>query len=184
MDNTSRKRKTLIGALAGLALVGGTAVVGLSAANASTTPSPPVTSPATGSTADGETSDGGQQQSQLKGSITVPETSGEQSDAQESANLTALATIDAKAAETAAAGSLPGSTATASHLGDENGSLVYDVTVKDSAGAVHEVKIDAGNATVLATETADPQENGQTGTENTTETESVETPDTSTPGTK
>ncbi|GLU61074.1 PepSY domain-containing protein (plasmid) [Arthrobacter sp. TES] len=184
MDNTSRKRKTLIGALAGLALIGGTAVVGLSAANASTTPSPPATSPATGSTTDGEKSDGGQQEPQLKGSITVPETTGEQSDAQESANLAAVATIDAKAAETAAAASLPGSAATASHLGDENGSLVYDVTVKDSTGAVHEVKIDAGNATVLANETADPQENGQKGTENTTDTESNETPDASSPGTK
>lgn len=183
MDNTTRKRKALIGTFAGLAFVGGAAVIGLSAANASTTP-PPVTSPAAGGTADTGQPDDGQQEPQFKGTITVPEIEGEQSDAQESAKLTALATITAKTAETAATASLPGATATASHLGDENGSLVYDVTVKDSTGAVHDVKIDAGNATVLATETADPQENGQKGTEKTTETEINETPDTSSPAAK
>lgn len=159
MNSTFKNRKTLIGALAGLALVGGGTIAGLSAANASTTPTAPVSQPAP------ETEKGEQQEPKLNGSITVPETAGEQSDTQESAQLAGLATIDAKAAEAAAVASIPGSSALSSELGDENGFLVYEVTVKDGAGAISEVKIDAGNATVLATEAAD-QADGQNGDQN------------------
>lgn len=167
MNSTSRNRKTLIGALAGLALVGGGAVAGLSAANATPTPPAPVTQPAPDNQDKSE-----QQEPKLNGSITVPETATEQPDAQESAQLQALATIDTKTAEAAAITSVPGSSVISSSLGDENGSLVYEVTVKDSSGTMSEVKIDAGNATVLATEAA---ENGDG--QNAAENETGETPD-------
>lgn len=167
MNSTSKNRTTLIGALAGLALVGGGTLAGLSGANAATTPPAPVTQPAPDNQAKGE-----QQEPKLNGSIAVPETAAEQTDAQESAQLAALATIDAKKAEAAAIASVPGSSVVSSGLGNENGFLVYEVTVKDSSGTMSEVKIDAGNATVLATEAAEHGD-GQNGAEN----EAGETPE-------
>lgn len=170
MNTTPKNRKTLIGGLAGLALIGGGAAVGLSAANASTTPPAPVTQPAPDNESNGE-----RQDPKLGGSITVPETAGEQSDAQESGQLAALAKIDAKTAEAAALTSVPGSSIVSSGLGDENGSLVYEVTVKDGAGTLSEVKVDAGNATVLATGAAE-RADGQNG-ETTEASDATETPD-------
>lgn len=35
-------------------------------------------------------------------------------------------------------------------LGDENGNLIYEVKMSDKAGAILEVKVDAGNAKILA----------------------------------
>jgi uncharacterized membrane protein YkoI len=173
MNTTAKNRKTLIGGLVGLVLIGGGAAVGLSAANAGTTPPAPVTQPAP----DNESNDE-RQDPKLGGSITVPETAGEQSDAQESGQLAALAKIDAKTAEAAALTSVPGSSIVSSGLGDENGSLVYEVTVKDGAGTLSEVKVDAGNATVLATEAAESADgqNGENG-ETTEASDATETPD-------
>lgn len=157
MNTTFKNRKTLLGALAGLALIGGSAAVGLSAANASTTPPAPVTQ----STPDNE-SNGEYQDPKLNGSTTVPEAAGEQSDAQESAQLAGLAKIDAKTAEAAAVTAVPGASVVSSDLGDENGFLVYEVAVKDGAGTLSEVRVDAGNATVLATGAAEHTD-GQNG---------------------
>ena len=40
------------------------------------------------------------------------------------------------------------------HLEEEDGSLVYEVSVKDKAGVVTEVIVDAGNAKIMASEVA------------------------------
>ena len=141
----------LIGSLAGLALIGGTAAVGLGAANA-TTPGP---DRSTGGSAHSE-----KQEPQSAGSITVPESATEQSESEESLNLAKLATVDPKTAEAAAVASVPGSTAVSTTLGDENGSLVYEVKLTDTAGAGIEVAVDAGNSAILNTE-SDANEQGE-----------------------
>lgn len=148
----TNKKKMLIGSLAGLALIGGTAVVGLGAANATTVPAAPPVEATQDNAENGE-----QQEPKLNGSISVPESATEQSEADESAQLEALSTIDVKAAEAAATGSVAGSSVVFTELGDENGSLVYEVTVKDGAGVLTEVKVDAGDASVLATEAGEDE---------------------------
>ncbi|SDI89443.1 Peptidase propeptide and YPEB domain-containing protein [Arthrobacter subterraneus] len=152
MNTTPKNKKMLVGSLAGLALLGGTAVVGLTAANAATVPAP---APVEANQDANETDE--KQEPKLNGSITVPESATELSEADESAQYADLATIDTKAAEDAALASVSGASVVSSELGDENGSLVYEVTVKDGAGALTEVKVDAGNATVLDTEAGDDE---------------------------
>lgn len=152
MNTGDNKMKMLIGSVAGVALIGGTAAVGLSAANATTVPAPaPVQASQDGA------ENGEQQEPKLNGSITVPESATEQSEADESAQLAELANVDPAAAEEAATGSVSGSSVVSTELGDENGSLVYEVTVKDGAGTLTEVKVDAGNATVLDTEAGEDE---------------------------
>lgn len=67
----------------------------------------------------------------------------------ESAKLASLAKVDRAQAERAALAEVPG-TVTDAQLGNENGNVIWEVDVKGSDGAQHEVKIDAGNGTVLA----------------------------------
>lgn len=150
--NTIQKKKAIVGSLAGLVLVSGTALGGIAVANANTTATP---SPGTTQGEQGEQNDANE--AKVKGSISVPESATEVPDAEESAQLATLATVDAAAAEAAATASVPGSTIVSTELGDEDGFLVYDVTVKDGAGTVTEVKVDAGNATVLASEAGDDE---------------------------
>jgi uncharacterized membrane protein YkoI len=69
----------------------------------------------------------------------------------ESAKLASLAKIDRAQAEQAALAKVPG-TATAAELGNENGNVVWEIDVKAKDGAQHEVKVDAGNGTVLMAE--------------------------------
>lgn len=147
--NTTQKKKAIIGSVAGLVLAGGTALGGIAAANANSSGAP-----APGATQD-EQNDSNEVE--VAGSIPVPESATEVPDAEEEAQLAELATIDSAAAEAAATSSVPGSTIVSTVLGDEDGFLVYDVTVKDGAGAVTEVKVDGGNATVLASEPGDEE---------------------------
>jgi uncharacterized membrane protein YkoI len=145
----TQNKKALVGSLAGLVLVSGTALAGVAVANANT-----ATTPASG-TVENEQDD--QNETTVKGSISVPESATEVPDAEESAQLAKLATVDATAAEAAATASVPGSTVINTDLNDEDGFLVYDVDVKDGAGTVTEVTIDAGNGTVLASEAGDDE---------------------------
>ncbi|WP_104119143.1 PepSY domain-containing protein [Arthrobacter sp. B1805] len=146
--NVIQKKKAIVGSLAGLVLVSGTALGGVAVANANSgTPSPGTT----------QSEQGEQQEAKVTGSISVPESGTEVPDAEEAAQLAKLATIDTKAAEAAATASVPGSSVVSTELGDEDGFLVYDVSVKDGAGTVTEVKVDAGNATVLASEAGDDE---------------------------
>ncbi len=144
--NISKRKKTVIGSLAGLLLIGGIASTGIAAANAANNTAPP-------SSSQGEK--GESQEVTIKGSIAVTESATEESDVVEAAKLAKLATIDQKGADAAALASVPGSSVVSNSLDNEDGFLVYKVTVKDKAGTMTEVIVDAGNAKVLATEVED-----------------------------
>lgn len=145
--NISKRKKTVVGSLAGLLLLGGIASTGVAAANAAN--NTPPTSPASSST---QSEKNEPQEVKIKGSISVAESATEESDAAETAKLAKLATVDEKGANAAAVASFPGSNVVSTSLDDEDGFLVYEVTVKDKAGAITEVIVDAGNAKVLASE--------------------------------
>lgn len=111
----------------------------------------------------------GEQDSSYVGSIPAPNESTEGAegsegaegaegakDTAESAALASLATITPDEAAAAALKAVPG-TVTDTHLEDENGYVVYGVYVTAADGSVTEVKIDAGNGSMLAQETADSE---------------------------
>lgn len=150
--NTTQKKKAIVGSVAGLVLAGGTALGGIAVANATSSGAA-----APGATQDEQGEQNDANEVEVAGSIPVPESATEVPDAEEEAQLAELATIDSAAAEAAATSSVPDSTIVSTVLGDEDGFLVYDVTVKDGAGAVIEVKVDGGNATVLASEPGDEE---------------------------
>lgn len=66
----------------------------------------------------------------------------------EAAMLASQAKIDATQATTAALAQVPGSVLKVA-LDNENGNLVYSVEIKTASNEVKDVKVDAGNATVL-----------------------------------
>jgi len=72
--------------------------------------------------------------------------------AAEAAALTALAKTSEADARNAALAKFPGATIQKAALEDENGNVVWSVALTDANKAAQEVKIDAGNGTVLATE--------------------------------
>ena len=78
------------------------------------------------------------------GSISVPPNAGSQI-------LASLAKITASDAEKAALAKFPGATVLKTGLDDENGALVYSVTLQTASG-VKDVKVDAGNAQILYTD--------------------------------
>jgi hypothetical protein len=107
-----------------------------------------------------------QQEPKITGSITVPQTTGpEGTEADEAAALAKLAKITSAQAEQAALAKFPGATIQKISLDDENGSLVYSVELTDASKAAQEVKVDAGNGTVLAVEAggADNERAGKAG---------------------
>ncbi len=141
-----RTKKTVAAAAIGtVALLGG----GLSVANA-----------ATGGNGDGPA---------ITGTVTAPaETTPEGRDTPASEKVQAdqlakLATVPPEAAK-AAAEKAAGGTATDVQLGDENGFVVYEVTVKAPAGQV-DVKVDAGSGAVLAQENDNEGSEGAKGSE-------------------
>lgn len=71
------------------------------------------------------------------------------SEAAETAQLAKVAKVDEAQAKSAALSKVPG-TVQKAELGDENGNVVWEVEVKGDDGKTHEVKVDAGNATVLS----------------------------------
>lgn len=88
----------------------------------------------------------------LNGSIQSPEDES-LAEADEAKALEGLATISSSDAEQAALDANPGATVNSTELGNENGSVVYEVELTDADGADLEVKVDAGNGVVLAQET-------------------------------
>jgi hypothetical protein len=84
------------------------------------------------------------------GSITVTETATgtNLSESAEAAALASQAKITADQANAAALAANSGATVVKTDLGDENGSLVYSVELSNGS----EVKVDAGNAKILATD--------------------------------
>jgi uncharacterized membrane protein YkoI len=86
------------------------------------------------------------QEPSYTGSIKVPEP--------EPNDLNSLATVTAEQATAAALQANPGTTAKATELNNENGSLVWGVELSNGA----DVKVDAGDGKVLLTEQPDPNE--------------------------
>ncbi len=84
----------------------------------------------------------------LDSSIQAPEDESA-SEADETKALEGLAKVSAADAEKAAVAAVPGGTINSTELGNENGSVVYEVYMTDANGAALEVKVDAGNGKVL-----------------------------------
>ncbi len=167
------RKRVLVYTLAGVMVLGGAVGMGLVTAHASpataATPTPaaaPVSAaPQVSEAAEQGTQDQGDQPSYTS-SIQAPnpqdksadgteagktaEGAGDQSasEAAEAASLQALAKITPEQAKAAALEAVPG-TVVKVDLDNENGNVVYSVEVKATDG-VHELKIDAGNGTVLA----------------------------------
>lgn len=142
-----KNKKTVVGSIASLALIGGVAATGVVAANA-----------ASGTSSASQSEKGEANDAPIKGSISVAEPAQEESDAAEAAKLAKLATVDKKAANAAAVDTVPGSSVVETDLEEEDGFLVYEVDVKDTAGVTTEVIIDAGNTKVLASEVEGDEE--------------------------
>ena len=68
--------------------------------------------------------------------------------------MIAKATITPQQAVDAVKAAFPDATVSEAVIGDENGYLIYEVKVTAKDGSILEVKVDAGNAKILA------QENG------------------------
>lgn len=93
------------------------------------------------------------QEPSLNGSVPASEVAGE-TEQQEASRLAADAKVSQSQAEAAALTSAPG-TVTASELGNENSSLIWEVDVRKADGSTVEVKVDAGDGKVLAQEADD-----------------------------
>lgn len=99
--------------------------------------------------AEGSEADDGVQEPLYTGSIIVDQAQTEEvSEADEASSLQGKAVISAAEAEDAALAANPGTSVVKTELDNENGSLVYSVEL--SSGA--DVKVDAGNGTVLFTD--------------------------------
>ncbi len=109
----------------------------------------------------------------LNGSVQSPEVEG-QSEADESVALRSLASITADDAGQAALAANPGATINAVQLENENGSVVYEVDMTDASGSAIEVKVDAGNAAVLAQESGDDEANEGAESEDETEIDGID----------
>jgi hypothetical protein len=96
------------------------------------------------------------QDPQLDGSVQVVEVDGE-SEADETSRLADQATVSEADAAAAATKAHPGDIS-ASQLENENGSLVWEFTVTQADGSTLEVKVDAGNGSVLAADAVDETE--------------------------
>jgi uncharacterized membrane protein YkoI len=103
----------------------------------------------TNEAADANNESGADEQSpSYTGSITVPESTDSQSEADEAAALAGLATISADDAGAAALAANPGTTVVKTELDNENGALVYSVELDNGL----DVKVDAGNGAILHTD--------------------------------
>lgn len=101
----------------------------------------------------------GEQKPTYTSSIRVPENKQEMDDATEVKQLASLAKITSDQAKAAAEKSA-GGTSTSVKLEEDNGNVVYAVTIGSN-----EVKVDAGNGTILHTETAEAKDSGERGGE-------------------
>ncbi len=83
--------------------------------------------------------------------IAVDESTMPADEAAEATALAGLATLSQTDAEAAALATVSGEIVQA-ELDNENGFAVWSIEVRDGAGMVHDVKIDAGNGQVLGTQ--------------------------------
>lgn len=131
--------------LASIAIAGGLGVGAAGVAAAATNSS---SSTPSGSTAASTATDTQQQDPSYQSSVTSPEQAN-QSEADEAKALEAAAKISPDQARQAALAAVPGTAGSVS-LDNENGNVVYSVQITDSSGTVTDVKVDAGNGSVLA----------------------------------
>lgn len=150
-DKRPRKRLYTIAAAIGLGL--GTMGIAAAASTPSPAPAQQQTQTTTDQTTESSEADNLQEPS-LNGSIQAPE-SESASESDEATALQGLATISSSDAEKEALAAVPGGTVNSVELGNENGSVVYQVDMTDANGQAVEVKVDAGTGDVLATESAD-----------------------------
>lgn len=138
MPLSRNMRLLAVGATAVGAAIGVGGIVGFSGADARKQP--------VSAQADDKSGDQTQDPS-YKSSVTAPEQNG-QSEADESSALQSLAKISPDQARDAALAAVPG-TADKVELDNENGNVVYSVQITDASGAKIDVKVDAGNGSVL-----------------------------------
>ena len=165
-DNPNRLKRTLsaVAIAAGLGL-GAAGVANAVSSNGQTTAS---------AAAGAEAGTGAEvQDPSYTSSVQVPESATEENDQAEAAALQAAAKISPEQAKQAAVAAVPG-TAGKVELENENGNVVYGVEVTAN-GATIDVKVDAGNASVLAQET--DQKEGTDGTESGGEAPGAEAPE-------
>jgi uncharacterized membrane protein YkoI len=99
--------------------------------------------------------DSGAQAPSYAGSVAVDQAQTEGvSEADEATTLQGKATISAADAEAAALAANPGATVVKSELDNENGALVYSVELSNGA----DVKVDAGNGSILFSDTGPDSE--------------------------
>ena len=147
MPLSRTKRLIAVGATALGATVGLAGIVGFTSADA---PKQPASAQADGKSGD-QTQDPG-----YASSVTAPEQNG-QSEADQSAALQSLAKISPDQARDAALAAVPG-TADKVELDNENGNVVYSVQITAN-GAKTDVKVDAGNGSVLHQDSAQNEAN-------------------------
>lgn len=116
----------------------------------------PTQSAVTATVNDEETADSNIQEPNYIGSIKVTDTN-TKDEVSESTAFQGLAKISQTDAETSALAKVQG-TVVKTGLENENGYLVYAVSIKDAQGKIIEVKIDAGNGSVLTVEASDSAE--------------------------
>lgn len=121
----------------------------------STTPAQ-TTVTATAQVNDEETADSNVQEPNYVGSIKVTDTNAKD-EASEASALQGLAKVSQADAEKEALAKVSG-TVVKTSIDNENGYLVYSVTIKDSTGKMSDVKIDAGTGSVLTVEASDGAE--------------------------
>lgn len=107
-----------------------------------------------------------------------PSTSAPADESGESAALQSQAKITPDQAKQAALAAVPG-TADKVELENENGTVVYGVEVTDSAGQKTDVKVDAGNGSVVSKEVDTENDNGAEGANE--KADANETPDANEP---
>jgi uncharacterized membrane protein YkoI len=93
-------------------------------------------------------------------------------EAAEDAVLASNAVITAAQAEEAVYAAYPGCTITGTKLGDENGVVIYEVSITDTSGTALDVKVDAADAKVLSADSGADDEQETAGHD--TDTDNVE----------
>lgn len=134
MPQLPMPRKLLFGGAAALGLAGGGAGIAVAQGG---------DPPAAEAAADDE------QDPSYTSSVTAPEGTEGQSEADEATALGSLATVTEAEARDIALGAVPGEVAEI-ELDNENGSVVWSVDITAADGSAHEVAVDAGNGGVLA----------------------------------
>ena len=161
--NLNRRKLATAGVLAAIVVGGGASVAAAAGGGSAPAPTSTIDVTADSQQTDGETSDGRDGGPGSSGESTdpgytgsvpapadnVPDGQGTAADeTQEGAALQSLATLTPSQAEQAALGAVPGTVAQ-TQLDNENGFVVYSVEITGADGTVTDVKVDAGNGTVL-----------------------------------